>query len=327
MAALSTPLGQAAAQPSERLVERWLERGDQAAAQGRTARALGAYRRVVREAPHEPRGALGLAAVLLPALAAPAIVSPSDALRGRADEVKTACDEALRRTPRYRTDEQRSLRRARAHAQAVAGDHRGAIESMAGTMGRLDTEVAGRLAELSALAIRRHDLVAADRGLELARRADPQDLSLVHDQAAVRSARGRPGEAVTLLRDLLARAPETPGARRDLASALLAAGQAERALRMFDLLLDECSEGPRCHRDLARAALEAGVPERAVTAAQEARRRAPRDGALATILGLALAQAGDRDGAAEAFRAALALDPQDARAREGLRALTAEPAP
>jgi len=319
--AIPAPAG---AQAGDRMVERWLARAEGQFRRGRTRAAAQLWRRCIAREPGDWRAPVRLAETLLPDRAAHAAAEPSAEMRRDAAETADVLmvllgaerPEALEPAVSHR------VHMVRAWAIAVAGDHRGAIEAVALVAGRMDTPAAMQLRRLAALAVLRHDLEAAVHALGAAQRADPVDLTLLTDEAAVELGRGRTLDAIRLLREALHRQPEDESVQRDLAGALLAAGYAAEALDLFAALALEHADDAGAHLSVARAALEAGRAERAERAASVALRLGPeRDPEPALVLAAARLLLGRRDAARDAFREALRRQPGNARAREGLRAL------
>jgi tetratricopeptide (TPR) repeat protein len=320
LAVLSTlPVGLAVAQPG-RSVDAWIARADALAAAGRRRPALALLRRAVARDPADPRAPLRLATLLLPAEPA-AAAAPGSAERETAVEVSAMLAHTLAAAPDGEATAE--LRLAQAWADAVAGDHRDGIEGAGAAAGLLDTHAAALLRRLAALAVHRHDLVAADRALELARRADAADVSLLADHATVRLARGLPAGAAAILRDALERRPGDVDLRRALGAALLAAGDETGAITVLSRLARERPDDLRAQLELAQASLEIGDPVRAERAARQALPRSEASDARASVLlGLALAAQQRTAEARQAFQDALRRDPDDPRAREGLAALS-----
>jgi tetratricopeptide (TPR) repeat protein len=123
---------------------------------------------------------------------------------------------------------------------------------------------------------------------------------------------GRPGEALVALRGAVAAAPGSAPARSALAEAYKEIGGRE------DLALEEYRRAvaldPRRlqdHVDLALGLLKAGRPEQGGAAARAGLAACPGAAPLLSILGAALSDVGDREGAAAAYAEALGADPLD----------------
>src|SRR5690606_34213378 len=99
---------------------------------------------------------------------------------------------------------------------------------------------------------------------------------------------------------------------------------AAQAARILEGVVRQLPERSDVRLELARARLEAGDREGGIAAAREALERAePQDAEPAIVLGQALAAAGRRDEARDAFDEALRRRPGNPRALEGLRTLAA----
>ena len=303
----------------ERTLNAWIARADALVQRGRTRAGVRLLRRAAERVPEDARAPLRLYRLWVPTSAEASLITPSEALRRDVAEARRLLEhiqvESGPDAPRVPL--------LIAWATAVAGDHREAIDAATLAAGRLDLEAARLLRRLSALAVLRRDLIAAEQALTAARRADPVEVALVTDQATIALARGRTERAVALYREALARSPESVSILRDLAGALLAAGRAREAVAMLASVTSTCPDGEmgRCQLDLARASLEAQQLRRAERAARSALTSGtPGDPEPALVLAAILAAAGRPDEARDAYREALRRDPQNLRAREGLRA-------
>jgi Flp pilus assembly protein TadD len=320
--------GGASSQPAgaDPVLARWLARAETLHERGRDRPAILVLRRAVARAPTDPRPVLALGAITLPSdPGAPAAVEPPPRIRTLAQEIHDHLGDVVvdgdPTDPRYR-EISAKVRGLGPWTIALTGDHRSAIEGAALAAGRMDRVAAEILQGLGALAIRRHDLIAADEALVAAGRADPTDVELLTDLAAVRLARGKGDDAVRLLLDANRRRPDDLAIQRDLAGAFLAAGRASDGVALFAAIAGEHPEDVRARLDLARAALEAGDAARAAREARAAVDRAPsRDPEPLLVLAAAMIAAGDYEAAREAFRAALRRDPDDVRATRGLASL------
>ncbi len=312
--------------PPDPVLERWLTRAESLHAQGRDRPAILVLRRAMARASSDPRPVLSLGEIALPSEPdAPGAVEPPPRTRRLAGEIAEGLEavdvEGDPTDPVYRAIA-RGVRTLGPWAVALTGDHRSAIERAAVSAGRMDHVAAASLRRLAALAIRRHDLIAADEALVAATRADPTDVDLITDLAAVRLARGDADDSVRLLLDALRRHPEDLAIERDLAGALLAAGRAGEAVVRLSAIADARPGDVRAALDLARAALEAGDTEKATRAARDATTHAARtDPEPLLVLAAARLAAGDESGARDAFREALRRAPDDLRAQRGLSTL------
>ena len=310
----------------DRTLNAWIARADAQVESGRRARAIPLLRRAIRRAPEDPRAPMRLFRLWAPSGAAEA-ASPDEGVRARVREV-TAALAAVRPSAEPEPSDaaaeritDQDVRLAWAWSIAVAGDHREAIERVSLAAPRLDARSVQALRSLAALAVRRHDVAAADDALRAARRIDPVTIELLTEHAAVRLARGRADDAVALLMEARERRPDVDAVRRDLAGALLAAGRAPEATQLLAGWAAEHPDDASAVLSLARAALEAGQTGRAVNAARRVMALSPRDPVPALVLAEASLAAGRTADAATAYREALRRDPTNTRAREGLRAL------
>jgi len=309
--------------PVDRVLERWLARAERDVERGRTAAAISAWESAAQRAPQDPRAPLRLADVLLP----PTLDDSSDdASRTSAGAVRVALETAAA-APALDHATQRALLLRAAFAQAVSGDHEGAVTALATRCGRLDAESASMLRLLAAAAIRRAELAAAEGALDHALRCAGPGEALHGDRGAVRLARGRTAEAIDDFREVVRLRPGDGDALRDLAGALLAAGRTRDALTLYEGLAARTPDDAAARLDVARAALQGRELPRAVAASREAMRLAPRDAEPALVLAAALLAQGDRTAAMRAYEEALRRNPDDRRAREGLRALAPERVP
>ncbi|MCB9591489.1 MAG: tetratricopeptide repeat protein [Sandaracinaceae bacterium] len=280
-----------------------------------------AARAMRRSAPDDGRAAIA-AAEVLPQLPA----EPTAAWRDRAVRVRDALEAFLAAAPEH--PDVRRAGRARAWAQALAGEHEAAIERAAGAIGLQDREASTLLGRMAALAVLRDDLASARRALVAAHRAYPQDNATLFDLGAIELALGRPAEAAEHYGRILGRRPEDLDARRDLAGALVAAGRPDDAVELLSQAAERHPDVIDLWLELAHAALEATSSSVAEQAARQAIERLPEDDGRGHLaLGLALAQRGDRAAAAAAFDETLRRDPGDLRAQQGLVSLREAPPP
>ncbi len=184
---------------------------------------------------------------------------------------------------------------------------------------------------------------------------EPDDREIARRLVELRAGRGELGRAIGDLRGLTAVHPRAVGLRAVLADAHRRAGNRERAeseaaevLRLSpedpdalliaaELRLEKGATGdarPLFERALARepgrldallglAAIDFadGRPLDAEARLAEILRIQPRYAGVYRVRGEHLERSGDRDGAVRAYRQALAVQPDDRRAREGLRRL------
>jgi len=303
---------------SNAVFDGWLVRADQAIARGQVPRAVSLLEKAARFRPTDPRAPIRLAETSLPPTAERAMARTHLALASSARRALSALSECRSADPATARD----IRLARAWGRALAGEIGEAIAEIEVADFRLDSRARDVAREISALAVRRGDLALADRAIEVATRIDPQDPTLLSDQAAIHLARGQSHQAIALFRQVLQTRPDDPSAIRDLAGALLAVGDSEAALALFVRVRSTCPNDARCHLDVALAALEAHEFEQAVREADEALRlAASTDPNPSLVLAAAHSALGHSAETARAFREALRRDPRSARAREGLRAL------
>lgn len=124
-------------------------------------------------------------------------------------------------------------------------------------------------------------------------------------------------EGLRIWQTSLARWPQ-PRAHEHISMFLRDAGRIEESIAQLRLAIDQ---SPNARHALASALLERGQVQEAVTHFREYLRQWPDDPHIIVgreEFGLALLQARDPAGAAEQFRAIIALDPNYARARIGL---------
>lgn len=208
---------------------------------------------------------------------------------------------------------------------AVVGDTAGAVDLLTRACGRLDERSSHLLQRLATFAIEHHTLQLADSALEGARLCDSASVAPLWELAVLRLARGRPSEAVTLMREVVQRQPGDADALLDLAGALLAAGEAASAVRLYTDLTNRCDDHVRCELNLARAALEARAFDVGIAAAERARSHsAEHDPEASLVLGSIYVARGTPRDAEAAFRDALQRAPGNPRASEALRALQSD---
>jgi tetratricopeptide (TPR) repeat protein len=123
---------------------------------------------------------------------------------------------------------------------------------------------------------------------------------------------GRREEALIILRQAAAAHPGSAVAHSALGEACQEIGRnPDMALQELSRALDLDPTRLAAHVDLALALLRAGKPKPAEAAARRGLRRAPGSAPALSVLGAALAEQGDFEGAADAYAAALASDPAD----------------
>ncbi|MBB4266982.1 tetratricopeptide repeat-containing sulfotransferase family protein [Roseospira visakhapatnamensis] len=157
---------------------------------------------------------------------------------------------------------------------------------------------------------------AAARLFDQARQADPKEPDHgVNLGSALWSLNRRP-EALEVFGATARAAPRHRRARQSLASALLEMGHLDAARAEAEALLALDRTAAAAHALLGRVHLRGGRPDAAVAALREATRQAPDHPAHWNDLALALSAGGDRPGAVEALRQALALAGKGPRAVE-----------
>ena len=123
---------------------------------------------------------------------------------------------------------------------------------------------------------------------------------------------GHGEEALAMLRRTVEEHPESGVARSALGEALQSiAHTPDLALPELTRAVELKPERPAAHVDLALALLRAGRPKEAAEAARRGLERTPGFAPALSILGAALSDQGDFEGAATAYAAALAADPAD----------------
>jgi len=300
---------------AQRTSEDFLARATREQDRGRTARAVAMLRRGVSRLPGDASLAHALVHALVPEDAAAAALDDTEARAAGEAHAALAAVTGDDSPTRHALDLELAWLRA------LEGDCAGASEAIARRDPRVDRAAALRLREVAALAIRRGQLQTATVALDRARAADATLEGLDLARAALASMRGQDQRAVSLLRALLARHPEDAEAMHALAGALLAAGRSDEALQLYREFVPLCADPKPCRRDGVRAALEARRFDLAREGANELSSGPAPEASDFTLLGLAEVGRGDLDAAKQAFRRALRLDPEDARARASLRAL------
>jgi tetratricopeptide (TPR) repeat protein len=135
-------------------------------------------------------------------------------------------------------------------------------------------------------------LVSAAAAYARARALAPAAFEWAYLAGVVQLEMGRPAEAVSALREAVARQPGSVPARLRLAEALLGAGQANEAREVYRGLLAEHPEVPQAHYGLGRAAAALGQAAVAAESYRTATRLFPSYGAALYALGLLLRDVG-----------------------------------
>jgi len=169
------------------------------------------------------------------------------------------------------------------------------------------------------VALRR--LPEAERSLTLATERSGRDPEPWNNLGAVRLARGDARSAVEAFQRACELSPTTARFRSDLGAAQLAAGAPRDAVASFEAAAAAAPDDPVVLGNLGYALSLSDRPDEALATL---RRAAAMPGRTATIednLGLVLLRQGDRAGARAAFQRAVALAPNDPRARAHLASL------
>ena len=208
-----------------------------------------------------------------------------------------------------------------AWAAALVGHYDESLAAVR-TAGRLqDPPTLACLRLVASAAAHREQLEVAEQALLLARQFVPQDVTTMSELARVRLARGRAHEAVSLLTERLAVAPDDLEARRDLAYALTSAGRAREGLSVLMHARPACEVAQGCALEAARIALEAGLPDDAAQFAARQLDRAPDDLEALYVRADAEAERGRFAEARETWQRVLALRPDSLRAKQALAQL------
>lgn len=176
--------------------------------------------------------------------------------------------------------------------------------------------------DLAMVLVALHRLPEADRALTRATERSGRDPEPWDNLGAVRLARGDARAAVEAFQRACELGPGTARYRSDLGAAQLAAGSPRDAIASFEAAAAASPGDPVVLGNLGYAL---SLTDRLDEAVATLRRAAAMPGRTATIednLGLVLLRRGDRAGAREAFQRAVALAPDDPRARAHLASLT-----
>jgi C-terminal processing protease CtpA/Prc/Tfp pilus assembly protein PilF len=203
--------------------------------------------------------------------------------------------------------------RLKAVLLADAGDWAGAAGALYDAL-RLDPTEPWTLEILNDLLYRRPPLLAelGERAAREAAAAPPDNPLPVLLLARLTAMAGHDPQALSLVRGAVSAAPSSAPAHASLAELLPRAGrEPAEALEELARTVDLDPGRAAAHVDLALALLRAGRPEDAEAAARRGLERHAGSGPLLSLLGAALADRGDREGAAAAYAAALIADPAD----------------
>lgn len=164
------------------------------------------------------------------------------------------------------------------------------------------------------------DMTRAAIGWGRALELDPDDHDSREALATLYAETGRTREAMKLRQEWCDRDPANPAAWFGIGKLALSLGLPEQATKALETVVALAPDRAEGHALLARA--EATLDPAA--ALEAARRAADLDPTAPhfTLLGDTLSRGGDRDEAAAAYEQALVLDPDDARAKQGLERLT-----
>jgi tetratricopeptide (TPR) repeat protein len=300
-----------------------MSRVERDVAAGRTGRAVRTLRASLRRTPGEIRLVRRVADLTIPPAVSDALRSPSADVLADAAALVSAIEALVASDAQLDAESRAWCERTRRWARALAGEHGGAIDESARAAGLQDTASAAELVRLAALAIVRDDLASAERALEAAHRALPQDVAITADLATVHVARGRPDRAVPLYESALGRSPGDVDLVLDLAGARIASADVDGAIALLTRLASR-AEDVRADLALAQAYLTSGRASSAIEPARRALARSADDDARAALtLGDALSATGSDAEAIAAYEEALRRAPRSARARAGIEAVRA----
>lgn len=158
---------------------------------------------------------------------------------------------------------------------------------------------------------------------ERALRADPHREAAWLRRGLALHALGRYADALACYEHVLLRRPECTAALNNKGAALLRLGRPEEALDVFEEALFHEPTHADAHANRVLALHVLGRPAEVAAAADEALARSP-NAAVLFLKGLAHAVMEEADRAAEAFEAAVALEPRFRAAREQRRAVRRE---
>jgi tetratricopeptide (TPR) repeat protein len=149
---------------------------------------------------------------------------------------------------------------------------------------------------------------------------EPQRADLYVKQALVRQRQQRPGDAVLLLRQAVAMAPQALGAKVNLANLLASADgdSLDEALRLYEEALAVQPGDPGLRMNYGNLLLRLERPAEAIACYRQSLAAAPDNIDLWVNLGRAKQSQGRLDDAERAFRAALERTPDHPAAQRGL---------
>ena len=177
--------------------------------------------------------------------------------------------------------------------------------------------------DIAAVSILAQALIAQDRGSEVisplekaARRSGDAGIETL--LGAALGGAGRRAEAIELLRRTVARRPPFPPAYQELAGQLAKAGQVDEAIAVIASVLAVLPDNIDLQLDLARLHLLRNARGEAKAILLKAREGAPGRTDILTALARVLLLDGEYAAAADLWRHALALHPDDAMTRADL---------
>jgi tetratricopeptide (TPR) repeat protein len=203
----------------------------------------------------------------------------------------------------------------------AAGDLDGAVRAAAQAVA-LDPKLPQARYLLGVAHAGRRDYVHAAQELRESLRLAPSWLPAANTLARVYTRMGRNREAVALLNDILPRHPRSDAVLSALGEVFYEQGNYREATVRFQDALKTNPDSALYHAGLARTFLDDNQLSAAINSAQNAVRLAPDIGQYHALLGLAYDFSRVSFQSEREYRAALALDPQNALARAmlGLKA-------
>lgn len=146
----------------------------------------------------------------------------------------------------------------------------------------------------------------------------PEDAGGLHLHGVIALRAGRLPEAAAFIDRALAQAPCNPDFLVDRGTVDMAAGRAAEGIACFRRALEARSGHGEAHLNLGAALMRIRRPEEAITHLREAARLMPKSAAAHTGLGMALSACQGPAAGLRWLRKATALAPNDARVRENL---------
>ena len=163
----------------------------------------------------------------------------------------------------------------------------------------------------------------AVESLELYLKSQPSDTQALAMLASAYMSQGHPARATRLMQDALS-SRDSAQLRSMLGLSLLGTGRANDALPQLEAAYRADPSLTQAGAALVGLYLQGSDSAKAVAVAEALSKRQPGDAALANLLGMARAKAGDGAGARKAFEQALARDPKFISPRVALARLDAE---